>query len=340
MRARRARRIASGLLFACFCLCLAGVACSSGPEGRSDPEGPSRGELRVSSPDGRNTIHFRLVDGEPKYSITRGDRTVIDESAMGFVFKGEHATLGPFEVAGSETTSFDETWEQVWGETRFVRNQYQQLLVSLRETDGRGRRMDLEFRAFDDGVAFRYLYPQQGDSDLVILDELTEFRLPTDGTAWWIGAYQDNRYEYLTTESRVSEIGQAHTPLTIRTDDGLFLSFHEARLVDFASLVVERNEGTILEADLVPWADGDRVKTDGSFTSPWRTLQIAERSGDLITSNLILNLNDPNRLADTSWIHPHKYLGIWWGMHIGKFTFWESPTQGATRTRSRTSTTA
>lgn len=285
--------------------------------------------LSFSSPDGKNAFTFAIEDGVPTYQVTREGKSIIDSSAMGFRFKGADAELGPFEIVSSDSSSFDETWEQVWGEKHNIRNHYNQLTVNLQETNETKRKLTIEFRAFDDGVAFRYVYPQQGNSELIIMDELTEFNLADDGTAWWIPAYQDNRYEYLTTESPVSTLEKVHTPLTIKSDSGLYLSFHEARLVDFASMVIEHTDGTSLKADLVPWADGDRVKTDGSFTSPWRTLQIAEKPGDLITSYLILNLNDPCVIEDTSWIQPHKYLGIWWGMHIGKFTFWESEIHGA-----------
>ncbi|MDQ8204031.1 glycoside hydrolase family 97 protein [Pelagicoccus sp. SDUM812003] len=303
----------SALLFACA----------------KEPSAFAQADLSVRSPDGENVIRFELERGQPSYQVDRAGSPVIEPSALGFLFKGEDAPLGPFEIVSSDSSSFDETWQQVWGEKQHIRNHYNQLSVTLQETAKPQRQLTLQFRAFDDGIAFRYLFPQQGDSDLVIMDELTEFKLAEDGTAWWIGAYQENRYEYLTTESPVSTLEKVHTPLTIKSDSGLYLSFHEARLVDFASMVLERTDDTSLKADLVPWADGDRVKTDGSFTSPWRTVQIAEKPGDLITSYMILNLNDPNVIEDTSWIEPHKYLGIWWGMHIGKYTFWESETHGA-----------
>ncbi|MCB0276816.1 MAG: glycoside hydrolase family 97 catalytic domain-containing protein, partial [Calditrichaeota bacterium] len=284
--------------------------------------------LSLASPDGQNVLDIELAEGRPYYRLTRSGQGVIDRSAMGFVFKEN--SLGAMVLSSSQTGSVDQTWRQVWGEKAEIRNHYNQLTIALQEKEAPFRRLTIEFRAYDDGIAFRYSYPQQGESGLVIMDELTEFNLSRDGQAWWIGAYQDNRYEYLTNKTAISALDTAITPLTLQTEDGLYLSFHEARLVDFASMTVARTAGTRLKADLVPWADGDRVKTDGSFTSPWRTVQIAQKPGDLITSYLILNLNDDNKLKDTSWIKPHKYLGIWWGMHIGKYTFWESPTQGAT----------
>ena len=270
-----------------------------------------------------------IVDGKPMYQVSRGGEDIIEPSRMGFAFKGENRSLGQLELIAADTSSYDETWEQVWGEKRNIRNHYRQLSVSLGETDNARRKLNIEFRAYDDGIAFRYVYPQQGENDLVIMDELTEFNMATDGQAWWIPALQPERYEYLFTKSAVSSLDTVHTPLTIKSDQGIYLSIHEARLVDFPSTTLVQTERSNLKTYLVPWADGDRVKADGSFISPWRTLQIAEKPGDLITSYLILNLNDANVLSDVSWIQPHKYLGIWWGMHIGKFTFWESPTHGA-----------
>ncbi|WP_185235286.1 glycoside hydrolase family 97 protein [Teredinibacter franksiae] len=315
---------------------LALFACSK-PDSQSQAHQTSaaNASYSIASPDGNNVLQFTLSNGKPLYEVSHNDQRIISPSAMGFVFKGDSDGFGPMDVTGTSEISLDQTWQQVWGEKQGIRNHFNGMSVDLQETTGQKRKLSVEFRAFNDGIAFRYLYPQQGEGGLVIMDELTEFNLTNDGTAWWIGAYQDNRYEYITTESALSTLDKVHTPLTIKTDKGLHLSFHEARLVDFASMTLARQEGTAFKADLVPWADGDRVKTDGSFTTPWRTLQIAENAGDLITSYLILNLNDPNKLEDTSWIQPHKYLGIWWGMHIGKYTFWESPTHGASTQISR-----
>ena len=293
------------------------------------PEQPITHELL--SPDGMNKIVFNVNDeGQPSYTVSHGDTVVINPSALGFIFKKNDSLAKNFTLAEAKTTSFNETWKQVWGEKQEIINNYNQLDVILEEKSEKKRKLEIQFRAFNDGVAFRYNYPSQGKDSLIIMNELTEFNLKEDGDAWWIGAYQDNRYEYLETKSPVSTLDTVHTPLTIKSKNGLFLSFHEANLVNYASMTLAHTNRTNLECDLVPWADGDKVKTNGSFTTPWRTLQIAEKPGDLITSYLILNLNEPNKLEDTSWIKPHKYLGIWWGMHIGKYSFWESPIQGAT----------
>lgn len=293
-------------------------------------------QTEISSPENKNTIRFELVDGVPYYSVKNGDTDVISPSKMGFVFKDNDALTSGFKVVDTQISSFDETWEQVWGEKRFIRNNYNQLAVTLQETAGKKRLLEIQFRAFDDGIAFRYLFPEQGITDsLFIMDEVTEFNLAHGGDAWWIPAYHEQRYENLFTKSPVSELDVVHTPLTIESESGLFLSFHEANLVDFASMVLEQTSGNSLKCDLVPWSDGTKVKTTAPFKTPWRTLQIGETPGDLITSYLILNLNEPNKLEDTSWIQPHKYLGIWWGMHIGKYTFWESPTHGASTENSK-----
>ncbi|WP_029034429.1 glycoside hydrolase family 97 protein [Salinimicrobium terrae] len=284
----------------------------------------------LSSPDGQNKIKLELTNNNPKYSVSRGETEIITPSEMGFVFKDNDTLGNNFEITGIEETSKDETWEQVWGEKKQIRNHYNEMVVNLQEKSGKQRKLQLEFRAFDDGVAFRYVFPEQGIEDSIfIMDELTSFNLKDDGKAWWIPAYHEQRYENLFEASPVSELDTVHTPLTIESNSGLAISFHEADLEDYASMTLTNTSGNILKADLVPWADGVKVRTTNSFTTPWRTLQIGEEPIDLITSYLILNLNDPNTIDDTSWIEPVKYLGIWWGMHIGKYTFWEGPDHGA-----------
>lgn len=288
--------------------------------------------LVLSSPGAVNEIQFSLSpEGVPTYQVSHGDTQVLNPSELGFVFKDKDSLYRNFEIVGVEQSSFDKQWDQVWGEKKTIRNNYNELAVQLQETDGNKRKLNLEFRAYDDGIAFRYIFPEQGVKDSIfIMDELTKFELAQDGKAWWIPAYGEQRYEYLFTDSPVSTLDTVHTPLTIESKSGLSLSFHEANLVNFASTTLARTQGTTLKTDLVPWADGVKVRIMDSFTTPWRTLQIAEDPTELITSYLILNLNEPNKIADTSWIKPFKYIGIWWGMHIGKYTFWEGENQGAT----------
>ncbi len=293
--------------------------------------------LVVGSPDGRVVVTFALADGAPTYGVSFGEEPVVLPSRLGFRFQSLPPLADGLMIAESTRNSHDETWEQPWGETRLVRNHHNELRVTLQEQGSPGRRFDVVFRVFDDGIGFRYVIPRQaGMEDLLLTDELTEFVLTGDHIAWWIPAYQDNRYEYLYQKTRLSEMDKVHTPLTIRAASDLYLAIHEAALTDYASMTLASQPDHSLKCDLVPWADGIRVRAATPLTTPWRTIQIAERPGDLITSYLILNLNDPSVLGDTSWIHPDRYLGIWWGMHIGKYTFFEGPQHGATTENAKT----
>lgn len=288
---------------------------------------------KVLSPNKKNTLIFEVSDSGLTYSINHKKQKVLSPSKMGFIFKDNDYFYNNFKVLSFEEDTFDKTWEQVWGEKHIIRNHYNELIVHLQEKTDQERKMDVQFRAFDDGVAFRYIFPKQTVQDsLIIMDELTEFNLKDDGDCWWIPAYKNNRYEHLFTKTLVSEIDTVHTPFTIKSNNGLYISFHEANLKQFASYTIAHKEGTNLKTDLMPWHDGSKVKTNDSFMSPWRTIQIGEKPGDLIESYLILNLNEPNVLDDTDWIKTYKYLGIWWGMHISKYTFYEGAKHGASTT--------
>jgi alpha-glucosidase len=290
----------------------------------------------VVSPSGINAITFRLVDGLPSYSVAHRGVVVIDTSKLGFVLKDVPDLSGPFRLVGTSQTSFDETWTQVWGEKKDIRNNYNELRVTLREVSDLGREMMIVFRAFDDGVGFRYEIPQQPSlDDFVIMDELTEFRLTGNHRTWSIDAYQWNRYEFLYEDRPLAALDTVHTPITLVTSDSIYVSFHEAALVDFSSMSLEYMGNHTLKANLFPWGDGDRVKASTPMVSPWRTIQIADKPGDLITSYLILNLNEPNKLDDTSWIKPGKYVGIWWEMHLDKATWGSGPKHGATSANTR-----
>ena len=288
------------------------------------------------SPSGVNKIHFEIVENTPKYSVSHKKNQVITPSEMGFVLKNKEDLSSNFEIKKVKHSTFDETWKQVWGEKKQIRNHYNQMVIQLQQKDGNKRKLEIWFRAFDDGIAFRYVYPKQQSKDSIfIMDEKTTFNLKEDGAAWWIPAYKENRYEYLYTKSAVSTLDTVHTPLTIESKSGLKLSFHEANLTDFASMTLVNTTGTQLKSDLVPWADEVKVRAKDAFTSPWRTLQIAENAADLIDSYLVLNLNEPNKLGNPSYVKPYKYFGIWWGMHIGKYSFWEGKKQGATTVRAK-----
>ncbi|MEM8864604.1 MAG: glycoside hydrolase family 97 protein, partial [Planctomycetota bacterium] len=239
-----------------------------------------------------------------------------------------------------------------WGEVAEIRNHYNELTVKLREKAAPHREMQLVFRVYDDGIGFRYELPSQPElGEFVIAEETTQFRLPGDPTCWWIPDSYDT-YEMLYTESPLSKLGTtkqqgnadthateqgdltgANTPLTMQVDEQLYVCLHEAALSDYAGTTlqpVEGEQGT-LQAKLVPWPNGDKVRTRTPMQSPWRTIQIGERPGDLLESHLIANLNEPNKLTETSFIKPMKYIGIWWSMHLG-ITSWgkEGGKHGAT----------
>lgn len=285
----------------------------------------------VRSPDGNITIEFSLKKGIPYYSINYKSNQIVSASRLGFHFKTRNPLEDNLQILSVQHSQFDETWTQPWGEVKDIRNHYNEMKIFLQEKDYPNRQMNLIFRAFDDGIGFRYELPAQENlKDFQITDEITEFNFIGDHRCWWIGAYQWNRYEFHYNETRLSEIDTVHTPFTMATDDGLYLSLHEANLTDYSSMALARYEGTKLTCDLYPWSDGTKVKARTPLVSPWRTLQIAEKPGDLITSYLILNLNEPCKIEDTSWIRPQKYVGIWWEMHLGKATWGSGKHHGAT----------
>jgi alpha-glucosidase len=271
--------------------------------------------------------------GVPQYSVSYRGVEVMRPGALGLRFRSQPAFDRDFRVAGSSTANHDSTWEQPWGERRFVRDRHNELVVRFESASGPARRFDLRLRVFDDGFGFRYEVPAQPGYDAIdITEELTEFRLDDDPKtrAWWIPGRRWNRYEYLYHTSGLDEIQMAHTPMTVRLPTGVHLSFHEAALVDYAAYVLDQRRPGIFRTSLTPWSDGIRVKTRAPFKTPWRTVQVAPNAAALLDSALILNLNEPNVLGDVSWVEPGKYVGIWWAMHIEKATWESGPKHGAT----------
>ncbi len=299
---------------------------------RTSPASAANTNEVLSSPDGQNVVAFSLEDGAPRYAVARSGAEIIRPSALGFVLLDAPPMTNGFETAEVRRETGDETWRPVWGTAGEVRDHYNELTVRLREREGLGRELLLVFRAYDDGVAFRYVLPAQSNlSAVAILSEETAFRFGGNYTAWWHPVdYNGDEKLYRTTA--LNRMEALNTPVTIRTPEGVHLSVHEAALVDYASmtLVPMRGQTKAFKCDLVPWPDGVKVRGMTPMKTPWRTIQIADRAGALLESHLIENLNEPCRIEDTSWIEPMKYMGIWWSLHIGKESWIAGTNHGAT----------
>jgi alpha-glucosidase len=266
----------------------------------------------------------------PSYSVYRGNRQIIDASALGLRLDGQPWSPAQ-QISDPRRTSVDRTWEQPWGEQRLIRDRHAELRVTLSTASGESQPFDVVFRVFDDGFGFRYAYERIPAGEAVaIRDELTEFRLVGDWDAWWYPARQPDRDEYLYRRAHLLDVQLAETPLTLQSADGLYLSIHEAALIDYASMNLRRTAERTLKADLMPWSDGVLVRRTGPFTTPWRTVLIGDSPMALADSRIELNLNEPNRLADTSWIRIGKYVGVWWEMHLNRSTWASGERHGAT----------
>lgn len=298
--------------------------------------------LTVTSPDESNQVVFLLsAEGQPTYLVMHDDKKVVDTSFMSFEFKEAPELKKGFKIVNSTTATVDETWQMPWGEQADVRNNYSELIVNLEEASAAKRKLTIHFKVFNDGVGFRYEFPEQENvNELLITDENTEFNLTGDHTVWWIPGDWDI-YEHLYNETSFSNIdalskrdhpnlnasyipeNAVNTPVTMKTGDGLYLSFHEADLTDYAGMTLKVDpENHAMVSELVGSERlGGKAKVTLPFNTPWRTIQIAEDAGDLIESRMVLNLNDPNAIGDVSYFTPMKYVGIWWEMHIGKSTW-------------------
>ena len=268
------------------------------------------GSTSVSSPDGRLQFTISADGGNLRWTVSREGETILAPAPMGFELS-DGSTLGKgMHIAKVEKTSVDETWEQVWGEEHFVRDCHNGMTVTLK---GNGKAFGVEVRVFDDGFGFRYLFPDRL-GEFSIADELTEFAFTSDKQAWWMSRSVPY-YEGYGEHTALSEIDEAYTPLTISGEDGLFFSIHEAAVLDFAKMNLVAKDGRTLKSSLTPWSDGVKVKVGATRVSPWRTVMVTDRAGALIESRIMLNLNEPCKIADTSWIRPGKYVGIWWILH-------------------------
>ncbi len=282
----------------------------------------------VSSPDGRTKIDFSISEaGELSYAVERDGKPLMEESRLGLVAEECNLNSG-FEVSSVEYNSKSEKWTQPWGENKEMTDHHNEMVVHLKGQND--VQLALRFRAFDDGYGFRYEYECGSKAEQVtITDELTEFRLAENGTSWSIpGSFET--YELQYRELPVAEVADANTPFTFRTESGVFGSIHEAALYDFPEMVLRRDDRGVLKSDLAPLPDTKKAYVAPSFRTAWRTMQLGDKAVDLINSSLILNLNEPSKIADTGWIKPQKYVGVWWGMHLGTQTWVMGKRHGAT----------
>ena len=291
-----------------------------------------------TSPDGNVVLSFSLkADGTPTYKMTYKGKPVINESTLGFTLKKEEPLTNHFKVVSDSKSTFKETWKPVWGEEKEILNHYNELLVQLKQ-DKTNRLMNIRFRVYNEGVGFRYEFPTQKElTYFVIAEENTQFAMTGDHTAWWIpGDYDTQEYDY--NESKLSEIRGlmkqsmtdnvsqfvfsptgVQTALMMKTKDGLYINLHEAALVDYALMNLNLDDKTfIFQSWLTPDAKGDKGYLYTPTKTPWRTVMVSDDARNILASRLILNLNDPCALADTSWIKPVKYIGVWWEMITGK----------------------
>ena len=281
----------------------------------------------VVSPDGRIRIALTTSeDGTASYSVAVDGRMLIAPSRLGIAT--QEGDFVRFTIRESHRTSHDETWRAPWGENKEHRNHYNELAIGLQDADGRHNGLTVRLRAFDDGVALRYEFDEP--DSLTVTDELTEFRFAEEGLSWSIAGNFET-YELPYREQPIAAVEDANTPFTFCTESGLYGSIHEAALYDYPEMVLRRTEGErAFVSSLAPLPDGVKACIPGRFVTPWRTIQIGHAAVDLINSSLILNLNEPSKLDDTSWIRPHKYVGVWWGMHLGTQTWIMGPRHGAT----------
>ena len=290
----------------------------------------------VESPGKVLRFELDIFEGRLGYRVQRLGQPVIATSRLGFQIRGQGKLERDFSLTSQSVRTVDETWEQPWGERRRTRNHYNELRARVTEGIGLKRALDIVVRVYDDGLGFRYEFPDQPQlKDVIITDEMTEFTVASPATAWWIPAGEWNRYEYLYNRTPLNQVGQAHTPMTVRTEDGLHIAFHEAALVDYAAMWMRRVEGQRFVAQLSPASEGWKVRRTAPFATPWRTMQISDRAGGLVESDLILNLNEPNKLGDVSWFKPGKYVGIWWSLHLDTETWATGPKHGATTANGR-----
>lgn len=287
----------------------------------------STSEPVATSPDGRIKVSVQTEGGQLSYSISQDSESLIVPSKLGFELMGGNILGDNTEILSITHSSHKETWETVWGESRLIEDNHNSMIVHTAH-------LDVEFRVFNDGVGFRYIFPDDL-GEFRIREELTEYRFArADHKIWWMPR-SEPYYEAYGNHTAFDEIDCAYTPVTITGADGRFYSIHEAALLDFAKVNLVGSDASTLKTSLTKWSDGTGVYVTDTRTTPWRTIIITDRAGGLIESHLMLNLNEPCKIEDTSWCKPGKYIGIWWELHKYMRTWYYGPQHGATTERTK-----
>ncbi len=284
----------------------------------------------VKSPNGRVVATFILDHGQIAYFVQKDEKVILRKSKLGLALKDTSPLADGLEIVRAYSRTVDETWKAYWGEQHIIRNNYNETAIYLEESEAPNRLLTMRFRVYDDGVAFRYEVPAQPEmKTMVVSDEMTEFAVDANSRSWSIPAYQPDRYEYDYVEHPVYSLTDSvHTPLTIATTSGHYISIHEAALYNYGGMTLKLN-GSSLKSDITPLSDGMKAYVELPFSTPWRTIIIGHDALDLTTSRMTLNLNDPPR-EDFSWVEPTKFLGIWWAMYVGEWTWAPGERHGAT----------
>ena len=303
----------------------------------------------VQSPDGSLTLIIDVNDGQVFYSVLKNEKLIIQNSKLGII-ADKFDLSEKLYIKTINQSSHNEVWTQVWGEQKEVVDNYNELLLTLSSKKNR-LGMNIRFRVFNDGLGFRYELPKKYHTKTFnIIDEVTQFNFTEDSPSWWIPAYAYRRYEFLYANTLISEINRdkfselveylngprigpeaVQTPFTVQRSDGITIAIHEANLTNYSSMTLKANGTSSMECDLIPWSDGTKVKTGSPMLTPWRTIIVGDNPSDIVMSTLTLNLNDPNKLDDTDWIKPGKYIGLWWEMIGTNQSSWGSgPYHGAT----------
>lgn len=287
----------------------------------------STSEPVATSPDGRIKVSVQTEGGQLSYSISQDSEILIVPSKLGFELMGGNILGDNTEILSVTHSSHKETWETVWGESRLIEDNHNSMIVHTAH-------LDVEFRVFNDGVGFRYIFPDDL-GEFRIREELTEYKFArADHKIWWMPR-SEPYYEAYGNHTAFDEIDCAYTPVTITGADGRFYSIHEAALLDFAKVNLVGSDASTLKTSLTKWSDGTGVYVTDTRTTPWRTIIITDRAGGLIESHLMLNLNEPCKIEDTSWCKPGKYIGIWWELHKYMRTWYYGPQHGATTERTK-----